>query len=63
MFVFFLIATAFAVNGPYDLHGYVVRSDHKPNDNPYTNINGDWLNLVRGTGQVDRTKTGGIYRA
>jgi len=32
----------FHVNGPYDRHGYVIKSEQKPN--------GEWLNLVRGTG-------------
>lgn len=36
----------FHVNGPYDKHGYVIRSDKKPN--------GEWLNLVRGTGDIKR---------
>ncbi len=29
------------VNGPYDSHGVVIKSEHRPDKN-------DWLNLIRG---------------
>jgi len=37
----------FEVNGPYDLHGVVIKSEHKP----HKTDNREWLNLVRGTGK------------
>lgn len=40
------VGSYFAVDGPYDVHGYVVKSELKQDDHgkPY------YLNLVRGTG-------------
>jgi hypothetical protein len=41
----------FYVNGPYDLWGIVLKSEHKPSEDPYATVNGEWLNLIRGTGK------------
>ncbi len=42
----------FPVDGPYDKHGYVVKSDLI--DRPGKYEDGAYLNLIRGTGNVDR---------
>jgi len=44
----------YTVNGPFDMFGYVIKSEHKPDDNkaePY-------LNLIRGTGNTERYNHG-----
>lgn len=41
----------FEVDGPYDKHGYVIKSTKTPGDDRQP-----FLNLIRGTGNNDRRK-------